>query len=329
MSGTSSLIVNLFRILPSEDTVRVYYIESSDMESINLCVHTLRDAGCIAAPQYSEYLGLPPGIYFVCENPKVLKELNIEYTDKRIESCSYIMKYLVLNAIVKKVNELEARRLLYLPEGRGFAFSQVICCDRGVIMYSRPHGLFVLRPCLILRVEHYYVEGENMLFLLADLRFKRFNLLTLSKLIEVLEKKGFEWTEIRNMLCGHYYTCRIEGRRQACMLKDIIKEQSHIEAIVMTRSGQKRLLADSIWLNPHPKHTRDFIRDVLGENLDEVWMQQRKYGSVRPKVKIEMVREYIKKLLIENGVFPLRISNVEYSLDMRPQKLLLVSSDEL
>ena len=328
MQDTYGLVVNLFRINPSKDMVRVSYIESSDVTSINQYVSILRDAGCIAAPQYGEYLGLASGVYFVCEDLEVLKKLDINYTERSIDSSSYVMKYLVLNALARKVRELGDRGLLYLHEDKVFAYSQVTFCDKEVIMRSEPYKLFELRPCLILRVEHYHVEGRNMLFLLADLKFKRINKLTLTRLIKILEEKGYEWTEIRKILREHYYTCKTEEGRQACLVDDIVRGQDRIVAKVMTREGMKELPADNVWLNPHPKHTRDFICDKLGELLDEVWKEQRKYGNVRPKAKIRMIREYLEKLLVKTGVFPLRISDVEYNLDLRPQKLLLTPGDE-
>jgi len=311
----SGLIINLFRINPNKPSISVGYIRLEDNFVINKIVHKLEhEYGCIAGPQYGSYRGLEPGAYFICDDYSKLNANNVVYSLRTIGSNSYVVKYLVLKAIARKVQELGNSGRLFLPR-KWFAYSQITCCDSAVLRYSEPHKLFALRPCLILRVEHIPIDNKDRLLLLADLRFKRFHALTLSNIVKILLEKGLSIYEINELLRKHYYSCIDEESSVYCIVNRV--EDNKAEVII----GDKVqvLSMDKIVLNPHPKYTRDFIEKQIGEKINEIEKIQRALGKLRPKYKIENIRALIKRLLIESKVFPLKLGDVEYSLELAPQ----------
>lgn len=319
MFGVSGLAINLFRINPSEPYINVGYINLEDNFVINQTIHTLEyKYGCVAGPQYGSYRGLEPGVYFICDDYSKLDDDSIEYSVETISSSSYVMKYLVLKVIAKKIQELGNRNKLFLPK-KWFAYSQITCCDSAVLKCSEPYGLFVLRPCLILRVEHIPIDDKDTLFLLADLRFKRFHALTLSNVVRILLEKGIDIDKINEVLRKHYYSC-IDGEDRVYCMVNKVYEDNRVEVVI---GDEVRILsADNVLLNPHPKYTRDFIEKEMGEKLSDIEKIQRVLGRQRPKRKIESIRVLIEKLLIENNVFPLKLDDVEYSLGLAPQRIV-------
>jgi len=311
--------INLFRIRASSPDIKVRYINLQDNFTINNVIHKLEhEYKCIAGPQYGSYRGLEPGVYFVCNGYETLTSDNIGYSfeTKIINSSSYVMKYLVLKAIAKKVQELSNEGKLFLHHN-WFAYSQITCCDSEILQYSKPYKLFVLRPCLVLRVEHLLVDDEDRLYLLADLKLKRFHSLTLSNTIKILMEKGLDTQKINELLRAHYYTCIDNENGVDCAVNKI--EGNEVEVIIESKT--RKLALDNVMLNSHPKHTRDFIENQLGEKISEIEKLQRTLGRQRPKYKIENIKTYIKKLLIEYGVFPIRLGNVDYVLKLVPQTI--------
>lgn len=315
MIEISGLTINLFRINPSRPSINVSYIRLEDKFVINKIVYKLEhEHGCIAGPQYGRYRSLEPGVYFICDDYSKLYINNVAYSLRTIDSNSYVIKYLVLKAIARKVQELGNSGRLFLPR-KWFAYSQITCCDSVAFRYSEPHKLFALRPCLILRVEHIPVDDKDKLFLLADLRIKRFHVLTLSNIVKILLEKGLSNYEINEFLRKHYYSCIDGENRVYCIVNKV--ENSKAEVII----GDKvRMLSmDEVVLNPHPKYTRDFIEKQIGEKVSEIEKIQRALGRQRPKHKIESIKALIKRLLIESKVFPLKLGEIEYSLELTPQ----------
>ncbi len=319
MFEVSGLSINLFKINPSRDDISVGYIGLEDNFAINRMVHRLEhEYECIAGPQYGSYRGLEPGVYFICDDYSKLSIDDIEYLLRTIDSSSYVMKYLVLKAIAIKIQELSNSDKLFLPR-KWLAYSQITCCDSAVLKCSQPYGLFVLRPCLILRVEHIPIDNKDTLFLLADLRFKRFHALTLTNVIRILLEKGIDVDKINEVLRKHYYSCINGEDRVYCMVNKVY-EDNRVEVVI--GDEVQILSADNVLLNPHPKYTRDFIEKEMGEKLSDIEKIQRVLGRQRPKHKIESIRALIEKLLIENKVFPLKLDDVEYSLELTPQKIV-------
>ena len=315
MFEVGGLVVNLFGMNPSKPSISVGYISLEDNFVINKIVHKLEhEYGCIARPQYGSYRGLEPGAYFVCNDYSKLDADNVAYSLRTIGSNSYVMKYLILKAIARKVQELGNNGKLFLPR-KWFAYSQITCCGSVALRHSEPHRLFALRPCLILRVEHIPIDGRDKLFLLADLRFKRFHVLTLSNIVKILLEKGFDIREINELLRKHYYSCIDGENRVHCMINRV----ENNKAEVTIEDEIRTLSMDEVILNPHPKHTRDFIEKQLGEKISEIEKIQRALGRQRPKRKIESIKAFIKRLLMENKVFPLKLSDVEYALELTPQ----------
>jgi len=307
--------INLFRIKANRLSVEVGYIDLQDNFAINAAIHKLEHKyKCIAGPQYSSYRGLEPGVYFVCNEYENLTSDNIEYSFKSVNSNSYVMKYLVLKAIARKVQELGNEGKLFLPRN-WFAYSQITCCESEALKYSKPYKLFALRPCLVLRVEHLLVDDEDRLYLLADLKLKRFNSLTLSNIVKILMEKRHDIHRVNELLRAHYYTCIDKENKVNCRVNKV--EDDKVEVII--RNETRSLSANDVMLNPHPKHTRDFIEKELGEKISEVEELQRVLGRQRPKHKVNNIMKNVKELLMDNGVFPIRLSNVEYTLELAPQ----------
>jgi len=320
MFRVGGLTINLFRIKTSRPSIRVGYLNLQDNSEINNVIHRLEPKyGCIAGPQYDGYRGLEPGVYFICNDYDTLTNDNIAYSFKTINSSSYVMKYLVLKDIARKAKELGNNGKLFLPRN-WFAYSQITCCDSEVIRYSEPYKLFVLRPCLVLRIEHIPVDDEDKLFLLADLRLKRFHTLTLSNIAKILVEKGLDTRKIGELLSKHYFSCIDEENRVWCTVNRI---ENDIAEVVIEGKVQA-LPLNRVVLNPHPKHTRDFIEKLLGERISEIEKIQRVLSGQRPKRRIENTKTFIKKLLVENNAFPLRLSDVEYTIELTPQ--IIISS---
>jgi len=313
------ITINLFGISPSKPRISVAYIHLEDSFAINQMVHRLEhEYGCIAGPQYGSYRGLEPGVYFICNDYSKLSTNGIEYSLESIDSGSYVMKYLVLKAIARKIQVLGDSGKLFLPR-KWLAYSQITCCDSVVLKYSEPYRLFALRPCLVLRVEHIPVDDKDRLFLLADSRFKRFHTLTLDNVVKILLRKGFDLDKINELLRKHYYSC-IDGENKVYCMISKVYENNRAEVII---GDEVRILpTDNVLLNPHPKYTRDFIEKEIGEKLSDIEKIQRVLGGHRPKRKIEDIKALIKKLLIENNVFPLKLSDVEYNLELTPQRII-------
>jgi len=227
------------------------------------------------------------------------------------------VKYLLLKAIAKKVHELGNSGRLFLPY-KWFMYSQITCCDREALKYSKPNNLFTLRPCLILRVEHIPLDDRDKLFLLADFKIKRFNVLNLSNIVRILLEKGLNIFDINELLRKHYYNYVDGDKRIYCMVKKV----KNNEAEIVIEDEVKTIPMDKIVMNPQPKHTRDFIENQMGEKIREIEKIQRTFSIQRPKHKIESIKAVIKRLIIENKIFPLKLSDVEYNLELTPQKII-------
>jgi len=319
MFEVGGLIINLFRLNPDKPSITVYYVHLEDRSSINSTIHKLEyEYRCITGPQYGEYRGLKPGVYFVCDDYSKLGVSNIEYSQITINSSSYVVKYLTLKMIARKLQELNNSGKVFLPH-KWFAYSQITCCDNQVIKYSKPHGLFALRQCLILRVEHIPIDDEDILFLLADSKIRRFHMLTISRIIEILSEKGLHPHEINKLLQKHYYTCVVGRNREHCIVNKV--ENKSVEVVIKGNRKQV-ILADEVVLNPHPKITRDFIESQIGEKIGEIEKIRMALSRQRPKHKIENIKDLIMRVLVNNKVFPLVLGNVEYNLELTPQTIV-------
>jgi len=319
MFEVGGLAVNLFRLNPAKPSITVNYVQLGDRSGINSTIHRLEyEYGCIAGPQYGEYRGLKPGVYFVCDGYSGLNASNIEYSSITIDSNSYVMKYLTLKMIARKLQEQHNSGKVFLPRN-WFAYSQMTCCDSQVVEYSRPYGLFALRRCLILRVEHIPVNNRDSLFLLVDLKIKRFHTtLTISRIVELLSKRGFSFNEMNELLRKHYYSCINEEDREPCVVNTV----KNSEVAVITRDNKMQTIStDKVVLNPHPKITRDFIESQIGEKIGEIEKIRMMLSRQRPKRKIENIKALIKEILVDNKVFPLVLSDVEYHLELTPQTI--------
>jgi len=319
MFEVGSLTVNLFRLNPAKSSISVSYVQLESRFHINHLIHRLGyEYRCIAAPQYGEYRGLKSGVYFVCDDYSRLDVGDIKYSSIAIDSNSYVMKYLILKAIARKLQELNYGNTIFLPY-KWFAYSQITCCDGQVLKYSEPHRLFALRQCLILRVEHIPVDDKDGLFLLADSKIKRFHALTISRIVELLSGRGFSLNEINEVLRRHYFSCIIGENREPCMVNTV----KNAEAEVVTRDNKVQTIpADKIVLNPHPKITRDFIEMQIGEKISELEKIRTTLSRQRPKHKIESIKALIKRILIDNKVFPLVLNDVEYHLELTLQTIV-------
>ncbi len=317
---SSTITLNLFKLKPSSDKVQLNYIKLSERDVINQYVYELENSyECIAAPQYGNYNNLKSGVYFIYNNQLLPNNERLNYDSVTIDSSSYIMKYIILKAIARKIEKLGSEKILFLPQ-RWFAYSQVSCCGK-VIVSSKPNQLFHIRPCLIVRVEHIPANEKDTLFLLADLKYKRFNTLTLHKVIKILREKDLDIHQINNLLKNHYYSFK-ENNKSYMILGAKVLEEGFSKAEVLIENKRKIIEAKNIYLNPHPIHTRKFINKILGEKLSNIEKKQRLLGIQRPKEKIFKIIEILKKLFIETKVFPLTISNVQYSLEITPQKIV-------
>ncbi len=87
------------------------------------------------------------------------------------------------------------------------------------------------------------------------------------------------------------------------------------------------LSLSSVYLNPHPKFTRDFIEKTLGENLSKIDKIRLLLGRKRPKEKIENTMRLLKKLLLETGVFPIDINSVNYNLEVEPLRIYFTEDE--
>ncbi|WP_333639388.1 hypothetical protein [Pyrobaculum aerophilum] len=209
-----NIVMNLFSILPSNNKIKINFVQRKSSSEINRLIYELEKHGCISGPQYGEYLGLSPGVYFICSDK--MPE-NIDYTTIEIESTSYVIKYILLKSIQKKFENLGISKKVYLPR-KWSEYSQITVCDKDVIVKSK-RGLFEVRQCLVMRVEHLVIDDENKLFLLADLKIRRFSHLSLDKIINILkqETKYYD-NEIEDLLKSHFYRCDTNMGTCACRL---------------------------------------------------------------------------------------------------------------
>lgn len=318
-SMISGITVNLFKLIPSEDKIYIKYIPLEERSLINDYVHKLDELGCISGPQYGDYLGLESGVYFVCDNE--LSE-DIRHQAISIDSSSYVMKYIILKYIKRRIEELARQDEVFLPR-RWSEYSQLTLCDNHVVKHSEPWKLFMIRECLTLRVEHIPLEGKNALFLLADVKIRRFSNLSLAKIMKILLQKGFSLDEIQNLLKRHFYGCVIDDHYHDCLL-NYFDENS---ANVTIDDNEQTLPLAKIFLNPHPKFTRDFIENVLGENLGVIDKIRIALGRQRPMRKIKNVVRLMNKLLIEKRVFPVTLSDVNYHVETIPQKIVIIGEE--
>jgi len=318
-SMVSGITVNLFKLIPSRDKIYIKYIPLEERPLINDYVHKLDERGCISGPQYGDYLGLKSGVYFVCNNE--LSE-DIQHQTISIDSNSYVMKYIILKHIKKRIEELEKHDEVFLPR-RWSEYSQLTLCDNHVVKHSKPWKLFMIRECLTFRIEHIPLEGKNALFLLADVKIRRFSNLSLAKIIKILLQKGFSLDKIHNLLKRHFYGCVIDDHYHDCLL-NYFDENS---ANVTIDDTEQTLPLSKIFLNPHPKFTRDFIENVLGENLGVIDKIRIALGRQRPKRKIENVVRLMNKLLIEKRIFPVTLSDVNYHVETIPQKIVIIGEE--
>ena len=319
-SVISGITVNLFKLIPSEDKIYIKYIPLEEMSLINDYVHKLDEQGCISGPQYGDYLGLKSGVYFVCNNE--LYSEDIQHQTISIDSSSYVIKYIILKYIKKRIEELARQDEVFLPR-RWSEYGQLTLCDNQVVKYSEPWKLFMIRECLTLRVEHIPLEGKNALFLLGDVKFRRFSNLSLAKIMEILLQKGFNLDKIQNLLKRHFYGCVIDDYYHYCLLNYFYENSAN----VTIDDTEQTLPLTKIFLNPHPKFTREFIENVLGENLGVIDKIRIALGRQRPRKKIEKVVILINKLLVENRVFPATLSNVNYNVETIPQKIVIIGEE--
>jgi len=315
-SMMSGIAVNLFKLIPSGDRIDINYIPLEERSLINDYVHKLDEYGCISGPQYGDYLGLKTGVYFIC-NSKVPE--GFQYQTIGIDSRSYIMKYIILKYIKRRLEALRRNQEVFLPK-RWSEYSQITLCDSNVIKQSEPWRLFTIRECLTLRIEHIPLEGKNALFLLADVKIRRFSNLSLDRIIEVLLQKGLSLDKIENLLKHHFYRCVVNDHYHDCLLNYLDEKAAR----VTIDDVEQTLPITKIFLNPHPKFARDFIEKVLGENLGVIDKIRMALGRQRPKKKIENTVRLITKLLIKKKIFPATLSNVNYRLETAPQKIVII-----
>lgn len=300
----------------------MYYIPRSNNTEINLLVSKLtREYDCLTGPQYSSYLGLEPGVYFICDDSKYesLRRSNPILQEKSVGSTSYVMKYLLLKALAMKVRNSSIQGNLFLPRGWN-SYSQISCCESKYYVKSSPHALFRLMKCLTLRVEHLTSSGGDRLYLLANFRVRRFSNLSLDKVINILREKGFEDNIIKGFLSDHFYRCFAENYEGFCVLQSIDFVRGVVN--VLLNGIVLELPLESVNLNPHPKNTREFIVNILGENLDDIYEIQRDSSDLRPKARMLELTKLLESLLIKTGVFPITIGGVSYMFSKEPATII-------
>ncbi len=303
--------------MPSEEVISVNYVSLNDRLSINKLVHNLDKIGCISGPQYDEYLGLKRGVYFV-GNSDILE--GVKYEKVNIDSNSYVMKYIILKAVKRKIQELAKEGKLFLPRN-WYDYSQIMLCKNTPIKRSAPWGLFTIRECLSLRIEHLPVEDKNELFILADVKIKRFSNLSLARIVDIMTEQEFDTNTIESLAKRHFYRCEVNGRHYDCLLLSLNNEVDY--ATVMIKDSKQKIPTSKIFLNPHPKFTRDFIQENVGENLRVIDNIRTAIGRQRPKKKLESITKLVRDVLKEKGVFPIKISNVTYDFELIPLKFVL------
>ncbi|MEM3662518.1 MAG: hypothetical protein QW699_05620 [Metallosphaera sp.] len=316
------IIINLFLLKPSENTVKVYYIPKSNKAEINLLGNELtRKYDCLTGLQYSSYLGLEPGVYFICDDSRYegLRRSNLFPQEKFVGSTSYVMKYLLLKALAMKVHNSFIQGNMFLPRGWN-SYSQISCCESKSYVESSPHTLFRLMKCLTLRVEHLISNGSDRLYLLANFRVRRLGNLSLNKVINILREKGYEDDMIKGFLSDHFYRCFTENYEGFCVLQSIDFVRGVVN--VLLDDIVLELPLESVNLNPHPKNTREFIVDILGENLDYIYGIQRASSDLRPKERMLELIELLESLLIKTKVFPINIGGVSYMFSKEPTKIV-------
>ncbi|MEM4866944.1 MAG: hypothetical protein QXZ60_04705 [Sulfolobales archaeon] len=236
-----------------------------------------------------------------------------------MRSTSYVMKYLLLKALAMKVRNSSIQGNLFLPRGWS-SYSQVSCCESASYVNSSPHALFRLMKCLILRVEHLIGSGGDRLYLLANFKVRRFNSLSLGKVINILREKGYEDATIKGLLSDHFYRCFAENYEGFCVLQSIDFVRGVVN--VLLNNIVLELPLESVNLNPHPKNTREFIVNILGENLDYIYEIQRTSSDLRPKARMLELIELLESILIKTGVFPITIGGVSYMFSKEPAKII-------
>ncbi|MEM4979027.1 MAG: hypothetical protein QXZ58_08405 [Candidatus Nezhaarchaeales archaeon] len=135
-----------------------------------------------------------------------------------------------------------------------------------------------------------------------------------------MREKGFEDNIIKGFLSDHFYRCFAENYEGFCVLQSIDFVRGVVN--VLLNGIVLELPLESVNLNPHPKNTREFIVNILGENLDDIYEIQRDSSDLRPKARMLELTKLLESLLIKTGVFPITIGGVSYMFSKEPATII-------
>jgi hypothetical protein len=307
------LTFNLFGVSPDKETVPVTFIPAFS----TFLIHGLRDAGIPSAGLGEAYGGLEAGTYALADEGEIRRILNSTSTRQRpgireISASSYVMKYILSDALAKKLKGLG--NAVYLPRD-WFEFGTITYCSAEAVQSSIPNGLFVAREAVVMRVEH----QDEKLSVELDTYFKRFANLGLPKVLQILSSRGFGEDACVGLKC--YAEFELEGA--------VRRVQGYIVRMgdsvgVMTQTGEVDVAREAVSVNHHFFDARRFISSRLGENVSSFDTALK--GKVRsPADKIRLIVEKAKEA--KRLLFPIDIAGVSYDLDEEPL-VLEISGEE-
>ncbi len=327
--------LNLFPLIPSKSDVELCYIPIAD----NKLVNRLRRLGFHAASMPSTYSGLEKGTYFECKvidilneqkisNSGMLRECidyinevlnrrNIEYKPISISSSAYIMKYIVQNSILSKINELIKKNIVTRKKS---GFGNIIFCRNepielnGKLLISRPHSLLEAHKCYRLRVQH--INGK--LFLQINTYISIHANLGLSKILSLIAK--IKVSINKESVIGLPVRVYVDERLMPGYISDIELNTRHVEntiVTVVTPVGSRKVTPGLIELSLRFYRVLKFLEDVLNENVSEFIRDRHQASLKSPLTKInEINSEDIH--FIKEHLFPIRVLDVEYDVDTKP-----------
>lgn len=298
------LTFNLFGVSPSKETVPVTFIPGFS----TFLIHVLRDASIPSAGLGEAYAGLEAGTYALAGDAEVRGILEGVLTGqspstKEIPANSYVMKYILSDALAKKLTSLGDA--VYLPRD-WFEFGTITYCSTGVVQSSAPNGLFSAREAVVMRVEH----QDEKLSIELDTYFKKFANLRLPHVLHILSDRGGGEDACVGLKCYAEFDVGGAVRRAQGY---IVRMGDSVR--VMTAVGEMDVDREAVSINHHFFDARRFISSQLGENIGSFDAVLK--GKVRsPADKIRMITSKAKEA--KGLLFPLDVAGVSYDLDEEP-----------
>jgi len=339
----SFIELNLFRLVPSEPEMRLFYYPETDTVLVNI----LRSLNVSSACMPNDFENIAKGVYFepvdlndLIQKADQIKDMERRSSIKRglmkvqirlkevtIPSAGYVIKYLLTHVLSNKLRELAQESLIKIRR-RGYGVLEFYFSSknsRSKQVTSQPYGLLSLNKCYFLRVQ--YLSGN--LYLQLQTSFRIFSSLTLDKVLSImLADNRLSLQEASRNLVGLpvIFSLNKEGPTLG-YIGTLGYEPSTNEYVVEIVCQDRKIIKQptkQVRLNLIFNRTKKFLEKTLGEKISNFEQIRRQLSIKTPlsKMKEEISSEIveIKKLL-----FPLKLNNIQYDLNTDPLKITLPS----